>query len=67
MAVINQFLRKSGQCIPLYEEESKGSVSIKLDGVNTSFRLQKANNPAGFMFVIDKAERLNVQNMILKA
>ena len=49
------FYVKAVNAIPLYEEESKGSsVSIKLDGVNTSFRLQKANNPAGFMFVIDR-------------
>ena len=49
------FYVKAVNAIPLYEEESKGSsVSVKLDGVNTSFRLQKANNPAGFMFVIDR-------------
>jgi DNA-binding transcriptional MerR regulator len=49
------FYVKAVNAIPLYEEESKGSsVSIKLDGVNTSFRLQKADNPAGFMFVIDR-------------
>ena len=49
------FYVKAVNVIPLYEEESKGSsVSVKLDGVNTSFRLQKANNPAGFMFVIDR-------------
>jgi len=49
------FYVKAVNAIPLYEEESKGSsVSVKLDGVNTSFRLQKADNPAGFMFVIDR-------------
>jgi hypothetical protein len=49
------FYVKAVNTIPLYEEESKGSsVSVKLDGVNTSFRLQKANNPAGFIFVIDR-------------
>ena len=49
------FYVKAVNAIPLYEEESKGSsVSVKLDGVNASFRLQKANNPAGFMFVLDR-------------
>ena len=49
------FYVKAVNAIPLYEEESKGSsVSVKLDGVNTSFRLQKADNPAGFIFVIDR-------------
>mgnify|MGYP001227287408 CR=1 FL=1 len=49
------FYVKAVNAIPLYDEETKGSsVSIKLDGVNASFRLQKADNPAGFMFVLDR-------------
>jgi len=52
------FYVKAVNAIPLYEEESKGSsVSLKLDGVNASFRLQKANNPAGFMFVLDRGAK----------
>jgi hypothetical protein len=49
------FYVKAVNAIPLYDEETKGSsVSVKLDGVNASFRLQKANNDAGFMFVLDR-------------
>ena len=49
------FYVKAVNAIPLYDEETKGSsVSVKLDGVNASFRLQKADNPAGFMFVLDR-------------
>jgi len=49
------FYVKAVNAIPLYDEETKGSsASVKLDGVNASFRLQKANNPAGFMFVLDR-------------
>jgi len=49
------FYVKAVNAIPLYAEESKGSsVSVKLDGVNASFRLQKANNSAGFTFVLDR-------------
>ena len=49
------FYVKAVNVIPLYDEETKGSsVSVKLDGVNASFRLQKANNDAGFMFVLDR-------------
>jgi len=52
------FYVKAVNAIPLYEEESKGSsVSLKLDGVNASFRLQKANNSAGFMFVLDRGAK----------
>jgi phosphoribosylformylglycinamidine (FGAM) synthase PurS component/DNA-binding transcriptional MerR regulator len=50
-----KFYVKAVNAIPLYDEETKGSsVSVKLDGVNASFRLQKADNPAGFMFVLDR-------------
>ena len=50
-----KFYVKAVNAIPLYEEETKGSsVSVKLDGVNASFRLQKADNAAGFMFVLDR-------------
>ena len=50
-----KFYVKAVNAIPLYDEGTKGSsVSVKLDGVNASFRLQKANNPAGFMFVLDR-------------
>jgi len=53
-----KFYVKAVNAIPLYDEESKGSsVSLKLDGVNASFRLQKANNPAGFMFVLDRGAK----------
>ena len=52
------FYVKAVNAIPLYDEETKGSsVSVKLDGVNASFRLQKADNPAGFMFVLDILQR----------
>ena len=52
------FYVKAVNAIPLYDEETKGSsVSLKLDGVNASFRLQKADNPAGFMFVLDRGAK----------
>ncbi len=52
------FYVKAVNAIPLYEETDfdtdDHSTSLKLDGVNASFRLQPANNPAGFTFVIDR-------------
>ena len=52
------FYVKAVDAIPLYEETDfdirDNATSLKLDGVNASFRLQQANNPAGFMFVLDR-------------
>jgi len=52
------FYVKAVNAIPLYEETDfdtdDHSTSLKLDGVNASFRLQPANNSAGFTFVIDR-------------
>ena len=52
------FYVKVVNTIPLYDEQadknSISSVSLKLDGVNASFRLQKADNAAGFKFVLDR-------------
>ena len=52
------FYVKAVNAIPLYEETDfnirDNATSLKLDGVNASFRLQQANNPAGFMFVLDR-------------
>ena len=52
------FYIKAVDAIPLYEETDfdvqDKSVSLKLDGVNASFRLQPADNAAGFIFVLDR-------------
>ena len=53
-----KFYVKAVNAIPLYEETDfnirDNATSLKLDGVNASFRLQQADNPAGFMFVLDR-------------
>ena len=55
------FYVKAVNAIPLYEETDfdtdSHSTSLKLDGVNASFRLQPANNSAGFTFVIDRGSK----------
>ncbi len=52
------FYVKAVNAIPLYEETDfdtqDNNTSLKLDGVNASFRLQPANNSAGFTFVLDR-------------
>ena len=55
------FYIKAVNAIPLYEETDfdtdSHSTSLKLDGVNASFRLQPANNSAGFTFVMDRGSK----------
>ena len=55
------FYVKAVNAIPLYEETDfdtdSHSTSLKLDGVNASFRLQPANNSAGFTFVVDRGSK----------
>ena len=55
------FYVKAVNAIPLYEETDfdtdSHSTSLKLDGVNASFRLQQANNSVGFTFVIDRGSK----------
>jgi len=55
------FYIKAVNAIPLYEETDfdtdSHSTSLKLDGVNASFRLQPANNSAGFTFVVDRGSK----------
>jgi len=55
------FYVKAVNAIPLYEETDfdtdSHSTSLKLDGVNASFRLQPANNSAGFIFVMDRGSK----------
>jgi hypothetical protein len=62
------FYVKAVNNIPLYQGDLSrddwlgdfGGVnptSVKFDGVNASFRLEKANTPAGFMFVHDRGAK----------
>ena len=55
------FYIKAVNAIPLYEETDfdtdSHSTSLKLDGVNASFRLQPANNSVGFTFVVDRGSK----------
>ena len=62
------FYIKAVNSIPLYQGETPRSEwladfggvnpsSVKFDGVNASFRLEKTNNSAGFMFVHDRGAK----------
>jgi len=52
------FYVKTVESIPEFQElgglEGGNPASLKLDGVNASFRLKKTNDPAGFRFVFDR-------------